>query len=71
MKSVFYAGAGIQSVLFFLNDGYLSATLACGSGVSPRTVRWGAATRTRVRGESSRHTGCPTSLYDQRTAVQR
>ena len=28
MKSVFYAGAGIQSVLFFLNDGYLSATLA-------------------------------------------
>ena len=23
MKSVFYAGAGIQSVLFFLNDGYL------------------------------------------------
>ena len=41
MKSVFYAGAGIQSVLFFLNDGYLSATLACGSGVSPRTVRWG------------------------------
>ena len=36
MKSVFYAGAGIQSVLFFLNDGYLSATLACGSGVSPR-----------------------------------
>ena len=35
------AGAGIQSVLFFLNDGYLSATLACGSGVSPRTVRWG------------------------------
>ena len=37
MKSVFYAGAGIQSVLFFLNDGYLSATLACGSGVSPRT----------------------------------
>ena len=39
MKSVFYAGAGIQSVLFFLNDGYLSATLACGSGVSPRTVR--------------------------------
>ena len=40
MKSVFYAGAGIQSVLFFLNDGYLSATLACGSGVSPRTVRW-------------------------------
>ena len=41
MKSVFCAGAGIQSVLFFLNDGYLSATLACGSGVSPRTVRWG------------------------------
>ena len=41
MKSVFYAGAGIQSVLFFLNDGYLSATLACGSGVSPRTVRGG------------------------------
>lgn len=35
------AGAGIQSVLFFLNDGYLSATLACGSGVSPRTVLWG------------------------------
>ena len=29
MKSVFYAGVGIQSVLFFLNDGYLSATLAC------------------------------------------
>ena len=25
----------------FLNDGYLSATLACGSGVFPRTVRWG------------------------------
>ena len=41
MKSVFCAGAGIQSVLFFLNDGYLPATLACGSGVSPRTVRWG------------------------------
>ena len=41
MKSVFCAGAGIQSILFFLNDGYLSATLACGSGVSPRTVRWG------------------------------
>ena len=41
MKSVFCAGAGIQNVLFFLNDGYLSATLACGSGVSPRTVRWG------------------------------
>ena len=42
MMSVFSrAGAGIQSVLFFLNDGYLSATLACGSGVSPRTVRWG------------------------------
>ena len=41
MKNVFCAGAGIQSVLFFLNDGYLSATLACGSGVSPRTVRWG------------------------------
>ena len=39
MKSVFCAGAGIQSILFFLNDGYLSATLACGSGVSPRTVR--------------------------------
>ena len=38
MMSVFSrAGAGIQSVLFFLNDGYLSATLACGSGVSPRT----------------------------------
>ena len=32
MKSVFYAGAGIQSVLFFLNDGYLSATLACVPG---------------------------------------
>ena len=62
MKSVFYAGAGIQSVLFFLNDGYLSATLACGSG-------WNGPIR--VRGESSRHTGCPTSLYDQRTAVQR
>ena len=82
MKSVFYAGAGIQSVLFFLNDGYLSATLACGSGVSPRTVRWGGTLLPqavggrwngpiRVRGESSRHTGCPTSLYDQRTAVQR
>ena len=71
MKSVFYAGAGIQSVLFFLNDGYLSATLACGSGVSPRTVRWGGNGPIRVRGESSRHTGCPTSLYDQRTAVQR
>ena len=42
MKSVFCAGAGIQSILFFLNDGYLSATLACGSGVSPRTVRKGA-----------------------------
>ena len=41
MKSVFCAGAGIQNVLFFLNDGYLPATLACGSGVSPRTVRWG------------------------------
>ena len=41
MKSVFCAGAGIQSVLFFLNDGYLSATLACEPGVSPRTVRWG------------------------------
>ena len=42
MMSVFSrAGAGIQSVLFFLNDDYLSATLACGSGVSPRTVRWG------------------------------
>ena len=25
MKSVFCAGAGIQSVLFFLNDGYLPA----------------------------------------------
>ena len=36
MKSVFCAGAGIQSILFFLNDGYLPATLACGSGVSPR-----------------------------------
>ena len=41
MKSVFCAGAGIQSILFFLNDGYLPATLACGSEVSPRTVRWG------------------------------
>ena len=41
MKSVFCAGAGIQNVLFFLNDGYLPATLACGSEVSPRTVRWG------------------------------
>ena len=41
MKSVSCAGAGIQSILFFLNDGYLSATLACGSGVFPRTVRWG------------------------------
>ncbi len=27
MKSVFYAGAGIQSVLFFLNDGCLAPTL--------------------------------------------
>ena len=33
MKSVFYAGAGIQSVLFFLNDGYLPA----GWELSPRT----------------------------------
>ena len=33
MKSVFCAGAGIQSVLFFLNDGYLSA----GRELSPRT----------------------------------
>ena len=41
MKSVFCAGAGIQNVLLFLNDGYLPATLACGSGVSQRTVRWG------------------------------
>ena len=41
MKSVFCAGAGIQNVLLFLNDGYLPATLAYGSGVSPRTVRWG------------------------------
>ena len=41
MSAFFRAGAGIQSVLFFLNDGYLPATLACGSGVSPRTVRWG------------------------------
>ena len=41
MNSVFCAGAGIQNVLFFLNDGYLPATLAYGSGVSPRTVRWG------------------------------
>ena len=39
MKNVFCAGAGIQNVLLFLNDGYLPATLACGSGVSPRTVR--------------------------------
>ena len=41
MKNVFCAGAGIQNVLLFLNGGYLPATLACGSGVSPRTVRWG------------------------------
>ena len=41
MKNVFCAGAGIQNVLLFLNDGYLPATLACRSGVSPRTVRWG------------------------------
>ena len=41
MSAFFRAGADIQSVLFFLNDGYLPATLACGSGVSPRTVRWG------------------------------
>ena len=41
MKNVFCAGAGIQNVLLFLNDGYLPATLACGPGVSPRTVRWG------------------------------
>ena len=33
MKSVFCAGAGIQSVLFFLNDGYLPA----GRELSPRT----------------------------------
>ena len=33
MKSVFCAGAGIQSVLFFLNDGYLSA----GRELSPQT----------------------------------
>ena len=83
MKSVFYAGAGIQSVLFFLNDGYLSATLACGSGVSPRTVRWGrdpAAAGSRAGDGMARFVSeekapgtqaCPTSLYDQRTAVQR
>ena len=41
MSAFFRAGADIQSVLFFLNDGYLPATLACGSGVSSRTVRWG------------------------------
>ena len=29
MKSVFYAGAGIQSVLFFLNGGSLPAGPAC------------------------------------------
>ena len=33
MKSVFCAGAGIQSVLFFLNGGYLPA----GRELSPRT----------------------------------
>ena len=68
MKSVFCAGAGIQSVLFFLNDGYLSATLACGSGVSPRTVRWGGTLLpqavgngpSRVRGKSY-----PSDLYNQ------
>ena len=41
MSAFFRAGAGIQNILFFLNDGYLPATLACRSGVSPRTVRWG------------------------------
>ena len=78
MKSVFYAGAGIQSVLFFLNDGYLSATLACGSGVSPRTVRWGGTllpqqgpTPADGPQRNSRPAGLPASLYDQRTAVQR
>ena len=52
MKSVFCAGAGIQSVLFFLNDGYLSATLACGSGVSPRTVRWGGTLPPQAAGRA-------------------
>ena len=33
MKSVFCAGAGIQSILFFLNGGYLPA----GRELSPRT----------------------------------
>ena len=33
MKSVFCAGVGIQSILFFLNDGYLPA----GRELSPRT----------------------------------
>ena len=30
MKSVFCAGAGIQSILFFLNDGYLLPPLPAG-----------------------------------------
>ena len=41
MSAFFRAGAGIQKHFFSLNGGYLPATLACGSGVSPRTVRWG------------------------------
>ena len=52
MSAFFRAGADIQSVLFFLNDGYLPATLACGSGVSPRTVRRGGTLPPQAAGRA-------------------
>ena len=68
MKSVFCAGAGIQSVLFFLNDGYLSATLACGSGVSPRTVRWGGTLLPQAVGRAMEWPdSCPRRKLPERT----
>ena len=68
MKSVFYAGAGIQRVLFFLNDGDLSVlSPGVGSFSADRPLGWDPAAagsragdgmaRFRVQGEGSRHTG--------------